>query len=198
MEKLSSNFPKSAPSAHWTSSSTSRSLAERTTLPSEKCFLITHLRKSCCQPFGAVPGLSYRCDKQRQNHHRVEADRSRHSPRAGTAKIKKPLQTLPGGFATEQNALMPACVTGSVETKEFQMKTLKIMLAAAVLVAGMTAASAQGTTRQMDEQAGGNSQSVERNPGGSVGGSKMNPSPRTGVSSRKSARHHRSSRHRSM
>jgi hypothetical protein len=77
------------------------------------------------------------------------------------------------------------------------MKTLKTMLVAAILVAGITAASAQGTTRQMDEQAGGNSQSVERNPGGSVGGSKMNPSPRAGVS-RKSARHHRSSRHRSM
>jgi hypothetical protein len=80
--------------------------------------------------------------------------------------------------------------------KELQMKTLKTMWVAAVLVAGITAASAQGT-RQMDEQAGGNSQSVERNPGGSVGGSKMNPSPRAGVS-RKSARHHKSARHRSM
>jgi hypothetical protein len=39
------------------------------------------------------------------------------------------------------------------------MKTLKTMLVATVLVAGITAASAQGTTRQLDEQAGGNSQS---------------------------------------
>jgi hypothetical protein len=71
------------------------------------------------------------------------------------------------------------------------------MLTAAILVAGITGVSAQGTSRQMDEQAGGNSQSVERNPGGSVGGSKMNPSPRAGVS-RRSARRHRSHRHRSM
>jgi hypothetical protein len=81
--------------------------------------------------------------------------------------------------------------------KELQMKTLRTMLVTAVLVAGISTASAQGTTRQMDEQAGGNSQSVERNPGGSVGGSKMNPSPRAGTS-RKSARHKRASRHRAM
>jgi hypothetical protein len=77
------------------------------------------------------------------------------------------------------------------------MKPLKTMLVMALLLTGITTAGAQGTTRQMDEQAGGNSQSIERNPGGSVGGSKMNPSPRAGAS-RKSARHKRSSRLRSM
>jgi hypothetical protein len=46
-------------------------------------------------------------------------------------------------------------------------------------------ANAQGTSKKMDEQAGGNSQAVERNPGGSVGGSKMNPSPRAAKTSRK-------------
>jgi hypothetical protein len=57
------------------------------------------------------------------------------------------------------------------------MKTLNTVLTAAFLVAGMTAANAQGTTRQMDEQAGGNSGAVERNPNGTIGGSKANPSP---------------------
>ena len=41
--------------------------------------------------------------------------------------------------------------------------------------------NAQGTTRQMDEEAGGNSGAVERNPDGSTGGSKSNPSPTTGA-----------------
>jgi len=35
-----------------------------------------------------------------------------------------------------------------------------------------------GSTKSMDEQAGGNNQAVERNPGGAPGGSKANPSPR--------------------
>ena len=35
-----------------------------------------------------------------------------------------------------------------------------------------------GSTKSMDEQANGTGQSVERNPDGSTGGSKANPSPR--------------------
>jgi pectate lyase len=57
------------------------------------------------------------------------------------------------------------------------MKTLNTILTAVFLSAGVSAASAQGTTRQMDEQAGGNSGAVERNPNGTIGGSKANPSP---------------------
>jgi hypothetical protein len=72
------------------------------------------------------------------------------------------------------------------------MRILTPLAAAILLVTGIAAANSQGTSRQMDEQAGGNSQAVERNPGGSIGGSKMNPSPR---SARRMARHHRSSRH---
>jgi hypothetical protein len=59
------------------------------------------------------------------------------------------------------------------------MKTLMTLVAAAGLIAGIAVANAQGTTRQMDEQAGGNSGAVERNPSGSTGGSKANPSPST-------------------
>jgi hypothetical protein len=40
------------------------------------------------------------------------------------------------------------------------------------------AAEADGSTRSMDEQANGTGQAVERNPDGSPGGSKANPSPR--------------------
>jgi hypothetical protein len=57
------------------------------------------------------------------------------------------------------------------------MKTLNTVLTVVFLIAGMTAASAQGATRQLDEQAGGNSGAVERNPNGTIGGSKANPSP---------------------
>jgi hypothetical protein len=35
-----------------------------------------------------------------------------------------------------------------------------------------------GSTKKMDEQAGGTNGAVERNPDGSTGGSKSNPSPR--------------------
>ena len=61
------------------------------------------------------------------------------------------------------------------------MKTMTTLLATAALITGIAAANAQGTTRQMDEQAGGNSGAVERNPDGSTGGSKSNPSPTTRV-----------------
>jgi hypothetical protein len=84
------------------------------------------------------------------------------------------------------------CERGSETLGTDNMKTLTSLLSATLLVAGIGAANAQGTSKQMDEQAGGNSQAVERNPGGSIGGSKMNPSPR---SARRTARHHRSSRH---
>ena len=57
------------------------------------------------------------------------------------------------------------------------MKTITTIVAAAALIAGLAAANAQGTTKQMDEQAGGNSGAVERNPNGSTGGTKANPSP---------------------
>ena len=57
------------------------------------------------------------------------------------------------------------------------MKTLMTLVAAAGLMTGIAVANAQGTTKQMDEQAGGNSGAVERNPSGSTGGSKANPSP---------------------
>jgi hypothetical protein len=60
------------------------------------------------------------------------------------------------------------------------MKTITTLVATAALIAGIAAANAQGTTKQMDEQAGGNSGAVERNPNGSTGGSKSNPSPTTG------------------
>jgi hypothetical protein len=58
------------------------------------------------------------------------------------------------------------------------MKTLTTLLAAATLVGGIAVPSAQQTPSQkMDEQAGGNSGAVERNPDGSTGGSTANPSP---------------------
>ena len=60
------------------------------------------------------------------------------------------------------------------------MKTITTLVATAGLIAGISAANAQGTTKQMDEQAGGNSGAVERNPNGSTGGTKANPSPTTG------------------
>ena len=60
------------------------------------------------------------------------------------------------------------------------MKTIMTLVATAALIAGISAANAQGTTKQMDEQAGGNSGAVERNPNGSTGGTKANPSPTTG------------------
>ena len=60
------------------------------------------------------------------------------------------------------------------------MKTITTLVATAALIAGIAAANAQGTTKQMDEQAGGNSGAVERNPNGSTGGTKANPSPTTG------------------
>ena len=59
------------------------------------------------------------------------------------------------------------------------MKTITTLVATAALIAGISAANAQGTTKQMDEQAGGNSGAVERNPNGSTGGTKANPSPTT-------------------
>ena len=59
------------------------------------------------------------------------------------------------------------------------MKTITMLMATAALVTGMSAANAQGTTKQMDEQAGGNSGAVERNPNGTTGGTKANPSPST-------------------
>ena len=59
------------------------------------------------------------------------------------------------------------------------MKTITMLMATAALVTGMAAANAQGTTKQMDEQAGGNSGAVERNPNGTTGGTKANPSPST-------------------
>ena len=59
------------------------------------------------------------------------------------------------------------------------MRTITTLLATAALIGGMSVASAQQTPSQkMDEQAGGNNQAVERNPNGSTGGSKSNPSPR--------------------
>jgi hypothetical protein len=64
-----------------------------------------------------------------------------------------------------------------------KMKTITTIVAAAALIAGLAAANAQGTTKQMDEQAGGNSGAVERNPNGSTGGTKANPSPTTGAAS---------------
>jgi hypothetical protein len=57
------------------------------------------------------------------------------------------------------------------------MKTITMLVATAALITGIAAANAQGTTKQMDEQAGGNSGAVERNPSGSTGGTKANPSP---------------------
>jgi len=59
------------------------------------------------------------------------------------------------------------------------MKTITMLVATAALVTGIAAANAQGTTKQMDEQAGGNSGAVERNPNGTTGGTKANPSPST-------------------
>jgi hypothetical protein len=59
------------------------------------------------------------------------------------------------------------------------MKTFMTLVAAAAFMTGVAVANAQGTTKQMDEQAGGNSGAVERNPSGSTGGSKANPSPST-------------------
>jgi hypothetical protein len=59
------------------------------------------------------------------------------------------------------------------------MKTITMLVATAALIAGIAAANAQGTTKQMDEQAGGNSGAVERNPNGTTGGTKANPSPAT-------------------
>jgi hypothetical protein len=64
------------------------------------------------------------------------------------------------------------------------MKPITSLLAVAALITGIAVANAQGSTRQMDEQAGGNSGAVERNPNGTIGGSKANPSP-TQVASRK-------------
>jgi hypothetical protein len=61
------------------------------------------------------------------------------------------------------------------------MKTITTLLATAALITGIAAANAQGSTKQMDEQAGGNSGAVERNPSGTTGGSKANPSPTTGA-----------------
>jgi hypothetical protein len=43
--------------------------------------------------------------------------------------------------------------------------------------APQTSGANPGNTRSMDEQAGGNSQAVERNPDGAPAGSKANPSP---------------------
>ena len=61
------------------------------------------------------------------------------------------------------------------------MKTITTLLATAALVGGIAVASAQQTPSQkMDEQAGGNNQAVERNPGGAPVGSKANPSPTVG------------------
>jgi hypothetical protein len=65
--------------------------------------------------------------------------------------------------------------------QETYMKTMTTLLAAAAIITGIAAANAQGTTKQMDEQAGGNSGAVERNPDGSTGGSKSNPSPTIGA-----------------
>ena len=59
------------------------------------------------------------------------------------------------------------------------MKTITMLVATAALITGIAAANAQGTTKQMDEQAGGNSGAVERNPNGTTGGTKANPSPAT-------------------
>jgi len=59
------------------------------------------------------------------------------------------------------------------------MKTITMLVATAALITGIAAANAQGTTKQMDEQAGGNSGAVERNPNGTTGGTKANPSPST-------------------
>ena len=61
------------------------------------------------------------------------------------------------------------------------MKTITMLVATAALITGIAAANAQGTTKQMDEQAGGNSGAVERNPNGTTGGTKANPSPSTTV-----------------
>src|SRR6185295_4509216 len=43
--------------------------------------------------------------------------------------------------------------------------------------APQTTGANPGSTKSMDEQAGGNNQAVERNPGGAPIGSKANPSP---------------------
>jgi hypothetical protein len=51
-----------------------------------------------------------------------------------------------------------------IAQQETYMKTMTTLLATAALITGIAAANAQGTTRQMDEQAGGNSSAVERNP----------------------------------
>jgi len=59
------------------------------------------------------------------------------------------------------------------------MKTITMLVATAALITGIAAANAQGTTKQMDEHAGGNSGAVERNPNGTTGGTKANPSPST-------------------
>ena len=59
------------------------------------------------------------------------------------------------------------------------MKSITMLVATAALITGIAAANAQGTTKQMDEQAGGNSGAVERNPNGTTGGTKANPSPST-------------------
>jgi hypothetical protein len=44
--------------------------------------------------------------------------------------------------------------------------------------APQTTGANPGNTKAMDEQAGGNNQAVERNPGGAPVGSQTNPSPR--------------------
>jgi hypothetical protein len=44
--------------------------------------------------------------------------------------------------------------------------------------APQTTGANPGNTKAMDEQAGGNNQAVERNPGGAPIGSQTNPSPR--------------------
>ena len=44
--------------------------------------------------------------------------------------------------------------------------------------APQTTGANPGSTKSMDEQAGGNNQAVERNPDGAPVGSKTNPSPR--------------------
>jgi hypothetical protein len=44
--------------------------------------------------------------------------------------------------------------------------------------APQTTGANPGSTKSMDEQAGGNNQAVERNPDGAPAGSKTNPSPR--------------------
>ncbi|MEA2949652.1 MAG: hypothetical protein QOI40_4982 [Alphaproteobacteria bacterium] len=61
------------------------------------------------------------------------------------------------------------------------MKMVTGTLAAAALLASLAVGNAQDKSQKMDEQAGGNSQAVERNPNGAPAGSKANPSPTTGA-----------------